>query len=116
MSIPVRHPGKTVSLNEGRHAEPRSRSDVEVVQSSGISIYWNSPIYRHKPDPTLEIVSQTVLKKYAPLIHGQPVLEAVLDLKRRNSLTTAAVEYVRCDVFQGVFDIVAGAYFRKLIN
>src|SRR6202040_2949716 len=36
-------------------------------------------------NPTLEIVSQTVLKKYCSLIHGQPVLEAVLDLKRRNS-------------------------------
>src|SRR5467141_330029 len=51
-------------------------------------------------DPTLEIVSQTVLKKYCSLIHGQPVLEAVLDLKRRNSLIAANVEHVRCDVFQ----------------
>ena len=32
-------------------------------------------------------VRQTeVLKKYCSLIHGQPVLEAMLDLKRRNSL------------------------------
>jgi 2-methylcitrate dehydratase len=52
-------------------------------------------------DPTLEIVSQTVLKKYCSLIHGQPVLEAVLDLKRRNSLIAANVEHVLCDVFQG---------------
>lgn len=29
---------------------------------------------------------QTIMKKYCSLIHGQPVLEAVLDLKRRNSL------------------------------
>src|SRR5712672_2018830 len=33
-------------------------------------------------DPSLEFVKQTVLKKYCSLIHGQPVLEAVLDLKR----------------------------------
>src|SRR5580692_11423918 len=55
-------------------------------------------------DPSLEIVSQTVLKKYCSLIHGQPVLEAVLDLKRGNDLVAANVDRVRCDVFQGAFD------------
>src|SRR3984893_11617140 len=62
-------------------------------------------------DPTLEIVSQTVLKKYYSLIHGQPVLEAVLDLKRRNSLIAANVEHVRCDVFQGAFDFAGGGRY-----
>ena len=62
-------------------------------------------------DPTLEIVSQTVLKKYCSLIHGQPVLEAVLDLKRRNHLTAANVEHVRCDVFQGAFDFAGGGRY-----
>ena len=62
-------------------------------------------------DPTLEIVSQTVLKKYCSLIHGQPVLEAVLDLKRRNSLIAANVEHVRCDVFQGAFDFAGGGRY-----
>ena len=62
-------------------------------------------------DPSLEIVSQTVLKKYCSLIHGQPVLEAVLDLKRRNSLIAANVEHVRCDVFQGAFDFAGGGRY-----
>src|SRR6266478_4066620 len=62
-------------------------------------------------DPTLEIVSQTVLKKYCSLIHGQPVLEAVLDLNRRNSLIAANVEHVRCDVFQGAFDFAGGGRY-----
>src|SRR5258708_40157589 len=65
-------------------------------------------------DLSLEIVSQTVLKKYCSLIHGQPVLEAVLDLKRSNGLVAAKVEHVRCDVFQGDFDFaVGGCYGRK---
>src|ERR1700728_4182796 len=56
----------------------------------------------------VEIVTQTVLKKYCSLIHGQPVLEAVLDLKRRNNLMAANVEAMRCDVFQGAFDFAGG--------
>src|SRR3984885_5728172 len=36
------------------------------------------PIRADWEDPSLEIVAQTVLKKYCSLIHGQPVLEAVL--------------------------------------
>jgi 2-methylcitrate dehydratase len=62
-------------------------------------------------DPSLEIVSQTVLKKYCSLIHGQPVLEALLDLKRRNNLEAADVERVRCDVFQGAFDFAGGGRY-----
>jgi 2-methylcitrate dehydratase len=68
----------------------------------------------HLGRPSLEIVNQTVLKKYCSLIHGQPVLEAVLDLKRGNSLVAANVERVRCDVFQGAFDFAgAGRYGSK---
>jgi len=62
-------------------------------------------------NPSLEIVSQTVLKKYCSLIHGQPVLEAVLDLKRSNGLVAAKVERVRCDVFQGAFDFAGGGRY-----
>ena len=61
--------------------------------------------------PRYEIVSQTVLKKYCSLIHGQPVLEAVLDLKRSNGLVAAKVERVRCDVFQGAYDFAGGGRY-----
>ena len=64
-------------------------------------------------DPSLEIVSQTVLKKYCSLIHGQPVLQAVLDLKRSNGLVAAKVERVRCDVFQGAFDFAGGGRLSR---
>jgi 2-methylcitrate dehydratase len=77
----------------------------------GLEHMFGQPIRGDWEDPSLEIVSQTVLKKYCSLIHGQPVLEAVLDLKRRNSLIAANVEHVRCDVFQGAFDFAGGGRY-----
>ena len=62
-------------------------------------------------DPSLDIVKQTIMKKYCSLIHGQPVLEAVLDLKRRNSLTADEIEHVRCNVFKPAFDFAGGGSF-----
>jgi 2-methylcitrate dehydratase len=62
-------------------------------------------------DPSLEIVTQTVLKKYCSLIHGQPVLEATLDLKRSYALSAEEVEHVRCDIFQAGFDFAGGGYY-----
>jgi 2-methylcitrate dehydratase len=76
---------------------------LERILGQSIRVDWE--------DPSLEIVSQTVLKKYCSLIHGQPVLEAVLDLKRRNNLEAASVEHVRCDVFQGAFDFAGGGRY-----
>ena len=60
---------------------------------------------------SLELIKQTVLKKYCSLIHGQPVLEAVLKLKRDNGLTADDVESVVCDIFQSGFDIAGGGAF-----
>jgi 2-methylcitrate dehydratase len=62
-------------------------------------------------DPSLDIVRKTVLKKYCSLIHGQPVLEAVLELKRRHGIDAAAVAAVTCDTFQSGFDIAGGGSF-----
>ena len=76
---------------------------LERMFGQSIAVDWE--------DPSLEIVSQTVLKKYCSLIHGQPVLEAVLDLKRSNGLVAAKVERVRCDVFQGAFDFAGGGRY-----
>jgi 2-methylcitrate dehydratase len=76
---------------------------LELMFAQRIPVDWD--------DPSLEMVKQTVMKKYCSLIHGQPVLEAVLDLKRRNGLTAADVEGVRCDVFQGAFEFAGGGGF-----
>jgi 2-methylcitrate dehydratase len=77
----------------------------------GLELMFAQPIPVSWEDPSLNVVKQTVMKKYCSLIHGQPVLEAVLDLKRRNSLIPADVENVRCDVFQGAFEFAGGGGF-----
>jgi 2-methylcitrate dehydratase len=76
---------------------------LEQMFAQSIPVDWE--------DSTLDVVKQTIMKKYCSLIHGQPVLEAVLDLKRRNSLTTDQIEYVRCDVFKPAFDFAGGGSF-----
>jgi 2-methylcitrate dehydratase len=60
---------------------------------------------------SLEIVKSTIMKKFCSLIHGQPVLEAVLKLKRDNDLAAEDIEAVRCDIFQSGFDIAGGGAF-----
>jgi len=77
----------------------------------GLELMFEQSILVDWENPSLDVVTQTVMKKYCSLIHGQPVLEAVLDLKRRNGLTAADVESVRCDVFQGAFEFAGGGAF-----
>jgi 2-methylcitrate dehydratase len=77
----------------------------------GLELMFAQPISVNWEDFSLDVVTQTVMKKYCSLIHGQPILEAVLDLKRRNGLTAADVEDVRCDVFQGAFEFAGGGGF-----
>jgi 2-methylcitrate dehydratase len=77
----------------------------------GLELMFAQPISIDWKDPSLDVVKQTVMKKYCSLIHGQPVLEAVLDLKRRNTLAAADIERVQCDVFQGAFEFAGGGAF-----
>jgi 2-methylcitrate dehydratase len=76
---------------------------LEQLFAQSIAVNWD--------DPSLAAVKQTIMKKYCSLIHGQPVLEAVLDLKRRNSLTAEEIEYVHCNVFTPAFDLAGGGSF-----
>ena len=76
---------------------------LEQMFAQSIPVDWE--------DPSLDIVKQTIMKKYCSLIHGQPVLEAVLDLKPSNNLTADEIEYVRCDVFKPAFDFAGGGSF-----
>lgn len=77
----------------------------------GLELMFNQTILADWENPSLDIVSQTIMKKYCSLIHGQSVLEAVLDLKRRNGLSASDVDHVRCDAFQGAFDFAGGGSF-----
>jgi len=81
---------------------------LELMFSQSISANWE--------DPSLDIIKQTMMKKYCSLIHGQAVLEAVLDLKRRNGLIAADVESVRCEVFKPAFDFAGGGSFGPKDN
>jgi 2-methylcitrate dehydratase len=74
----------------------------------GLERMFGQPIHADWDDTSLEIVHQTVLKKYCSLIHGQPVLEAVLSLKRSNGLVASNIKRVHCDVLQGAFDFAGG--------
>jgi 2-methylcitrate dehydratase len=76
---------------------------LEQMFAQSIPVNWE--------DPSLDIVKQTIMKKYCSLIHGQPVLEAVLDLKRRNRFTANDVEHVLCEVFKPAFDFAGGGSF-----
>ena len=77
----------------------------------GLDRMFGQPISADWENSSLEFVTKTVLKKYCSLIHGQPVLEAVLDLKRSHALVAADVERVRCEVFQGAFDFAGGGRY-----
>jgi 2-methylcitrate dehydratase len=76
---------------------------LEQMFGQSIPVDWDHP--------SLRSVTQTVLKKYCSLIHGQPVLEAMLDLKRSHGLAAAQVEHVRCDIFQAGFDLAGGGNY-----
>jgi 2-methylcitrate dehydratase len=78
---------------------------------SGLLRMFDQEIGVDWSDDSLEIVKQTVMKKYCSLIHGQPVIEAVLKLKRDNSLRADRIQSVRCDIFHTGFDIAGGGAF-----
>jgi 2-methylcitrate dehydratase len=76
---------------------------LEQMFAQSIHVNWE--------EASFEMITQTVMKKYCALIHGQPVLEAVFDLKRRNGLAAGDVEHVRCDTYQAAVDFAGGGYF-----
>lgn len=78
---------------------------------NGLERMFAQPIDIDWEDPGLEIIHQTVMKKYCSLIHGQPVLEATLALKRANGIRAEDVEAVVCDIFQTGYDIAGGGGF-----
>lgn len=76
---------------------------LEQVLGQTITADWD--------DPSFDFVTQTVLKKFESLIHGQPALEAMLDLRRSYNLSAADVEHVRCDIFAGGYDFAGGGSY-----
>jgi 2-methylcitrate dehydratase len=77
----------------------------------GLEQMFGGPIQVDWDDPSLDFVKRTVLKKYCSLIHGQPVIEATMDLRRRYNLVAAEVEHVRCDTFRAGYDFAGGGNY-----
>jgi 2-methylcitrate dehydratase len=78
---------------------------------NGLERMFGQKIHIDWTNPSLEMIRQTVMKKYCSLIHGQPVIEAVLDLRRRHGLSPDDVASVTCETFQGGFDLAGGGSF-----
>ncbi|MEQ5843801.1 MmgE/PrpD family protein [Paraburkholderia acidicola] len=78
---------------------------------NGLVRMFDQPLEVDWNDQRLEVIHETVMKKFCSLIHGQPVLEATLDLKRRHGVKSEDVEEVVCDIFQTGFDIAGGGGF-----
>ncbi|HLZ84347.1 MAG TPA: MmgE/PrpD family protein [Caulobacteraceae bacterium] len=78
---------------------------------NGLERMFDQPIAIDWADRGLEAVRQTVMKKYCSLIHGQPVLEAVLELRRAHALAGADIASAACETFQSGFDIAGGGSF-----
>jgi 2-methylcitrate dehydratase len=78
---------------------------------NGLVRMFDQPIDVDWEDARMEVIHQTVMKKYCSLIHGQPVLEVTLDLKRKHKLTSDDIEEITCDIFQTGFDIAGGGGF-----
>jgi 2-methylcitrate dehydratase len=76
---------------------------LEQMFGQAIAVDWD--------DPSLDFVTQTVLRKYCSLIHGQPVIQATLDLRRSYKLDAADVEHVGCDIFQAGYDFAGGGNY-----
>jgi 2-methylcitrate dehydratase len=78
---------------------------------NGLNRMFDQEIRADWTNPSLDVVRRTVMKKYCSLIHGQPVIEAVLHLKRQYKLSAGDVTSVTCETFQGGFDIAGGGSF-----
>jgi 2-methylcitrate dehydratase len=78
---------------------------------NGLERMFNQPIQVDWEDLSLAVVKETVLKKFCSLIHGQPVLEATLELKRKHKLSADDIDGVTCDIFQSGYDIAGGGTF-----
>jgi len=78
---------------------------------NGLVRMFDQPIDIDWDDPALDVIHQTVMKKYCSLIHGQPVLEATLALRREHGIEAEEVASVKCDIFQMGYDIAGGGSF-----
>ncbi|MDE3228474.1 MAG: MmgE/PrpD family protein, partial [Chloroflexota bacterium] len=56
----------------------------------------------------LDLVSQTILKRYNAEIHSQSALEGILQLQARYHLSPEDIDWVRLEIFDVAFNIIGG--------
>jgi 2-methylcitrate dehydratase len=56
----------------------------------------------------LELVTQTILKRYNAEIHSQSALEGILELRARHHLAPADITSVRVEIFDVAYHIIGG--------
>ena len=78
---------------------------------NGLRRLFDQPIEIDWSDQSLNVVGQTLLKRYCALIHGQPVLETMFALIKEHSIESSQVATVEVDVFQFAYDIAGGGHF-----
>jgi 2-methylcitrate dehydratase len=83
---------------------------------NGLVRMFDQPLEVNWDDTSLDVIHQTIMKKFCSLIHGQPVLEATLALKREHGLSSDEIDEVVCDIFQTGFDIAGGGSFGPKDN
>ena len=83
---------------------------------NGLVRMFDQPLEVDWDDASLDVIHQTIMKKFCSLIHGQPVLEATLALKREHGLSSDEIDEVVCDIFQTGFDIAGGGSFGPKDN
>jgi len=78
---------------------------------NGLTRLFDQPIRIDWSDQSLDVVHQTLLKKYCALIHGQPVIETLFNLVKEHSIESGQVASVIADVFQFAYEISGGGHF-----
>ena len=77
----------------------------------GLVQLFNQPIDFHTAERGLTSVEQTYLKQYCSLIHGQAIIDAVLNIRSDNDLSGDDVARVSLEVFQGAYDFAGGGAY-----
>ncbi|HKT40497.1 MAG TPA: MmgE/PrpD family protein, partial [Ktedonobacterales bacterium] len=60
------------------------------------------------PHERLDLVPQTILKRYNAEIHSQSALEGVLRLRERHHLRAEDIDWVRVEIFSVAYQIIGG--------
>jgi 2-methylcitrate dehydratase len=78
---------------------------------NGLEQLFDQPIDMRADDRSLTAVTQTYLKQYCSLIHGQVIIDATLAVRDEHQIAGLDVGHVTLDVFQGAYDFAGGGSY-----